>query len=140
MSGPATASWPPGWRSASPPLHHLDDTPAALHRLGSLLVPGGTLAVVTFVGPSLRDFPWQATAWIRRGITLRLRGNWQHSAPVIWPPRDTLRQLKQHARTRLPGSRVQRLAYGRVLITWTSPGLARGSSRRRPPHRAGDAR
>jgi 2-polyprenyl-3-methyl-5-hydroxy-6-metoxy-1,4-benzoquinol methylase len=38
-------------------LHHLTDTPAALHRLGSLLVPGGTLAVVTFARASIRDLP-----------------------------------------------------------------------------------
>ena len=100
-------------------LHHLGDTPAALKRLASLLVPGGTLAVITFARASVRDLPWQATAGILRGIALRIRGNWQHSAPVIWPPRDTLRQLQRHARTQLPGSRVQRLHYGRILITWT---------------------
>jgi ubiquinone/menaquinone biosynthesis C-methylase UbiE len=104
-------------------LHHLDETPAALQRLGSLLAPGGTLAVVTFARTSIRDLPWQATAWIFRGIAQRIRGNWRHSAPMIWPPKDTLRQLKQHAQTHLPGSHVQRLPYGRVLITWTMPGV-----------------
>jgi SAM-dependent methyltransferase len=102
-------------------LHHLDDTQAALRRLASLLAPGATLAVVTFVRLSMRDLPWQGPAWICRGFTLRIRGNWRHSAPVVWPPRDTLRQLRQHAQTQLPGAQVRRLLYGRVLITWTAP-------------------
>jgi 2-polyprenyl-3-methyl-5-hydroxy-6-metoxy-1,4-benzoquinol methylase len=103
-------------------LHHLDDTPAALQRLGSLLRPGGTLAVVTFARSSIRELPWHAAAWIFRGIAQRIRGDWEHSAPVVWPPKDSLRQLRQHAQTHLPGSRVQRLPYGRVLITWSRSG------------------
>ena len=115
-------------------LHHLDDTPAALQRLGSLLAPGGTLAVVTFARTSIHDLPWQAAAWICRGIALRIRGKWQHSAPVVWPPKDTLRQLRQHAQTHLPGSRVQRLPYGRVLITWTMPtGFSEAGGPEHPP-------
>ena len=101
-------------------LHHLNDTRAALRRLASLLAPGGTLAVVAFVRTTVPDLPWQATAFICRGIVQRIRGNWRHSAPMVWPPHDTLRQLRQHAQAQLPGARIRRLPYGRVLITWTA--------------------
>lgn len=102
-------------------LHHVADTRAALARLTDLVNPGGTLAVVTFVKPSLRNILWHSTSWVARGVVTRLRGKWQHSAPIKWPPPDTLRQLRVHVRTVLPGAGVRRLCYGRVLITWRAP-------------------
>lgn len=111
-------------------LHHLDDTPAALSRLASLLAPGGTLAVVTFVRSEPRDVPWQALAWLARGVARTVRGTWDHSAPVCWPPRDGLRQLRRHAQEHLPGVRIRRLVYGRVLLAWTAPGKSQANDAR----------
>jgi len=102
-------------------LHHLPDVPTALCRLRDLLEPGGTLAVVTFVKPEPREIPWQALSWVSCTVANRVRHKWEHSAPIAWPPPFTLSELRAHARAALPGARVRRLLYGRVLLTWHAP-------------------
>ena len=99
-------------------LHHLGDTRAALLRLGQLVRPGGVLAVVGFARTQWRDWPWAAVAFVARGIAIRVRGVWEHTAPTVWPPTDTYRQLRQVAQEVLPGSRIRRLLLGRYLLTW----------------------
>ena len=102
-------------------LHHFKDTRAALERLSGLLTPGGTLAVVTFVKASLRNSLWHLMSWTACGIAIRVKGKWEHSAPIKWPPPETLGQLRERVHAALPGARVRRLLYGRVLITWRAP-------------------
>lgn len=100
-------------------LHHLGDAAQALEHLGSFVKPGGRLGVVAFVRARPIDLPWQAVAWLARGIAFRVRGKWEHTAPQLWPPPDTLGDLRRAARDRLPGARVRRLWYGRAMLTWT---------------------
>ncbi|GAB2994794.1 class I SAM-dependent methyltransferase [Mycobacterium bourgelatii] len=102
-------------------LHHVEDTRAALERLAGLVVPGGTLAVVTFVRFSLRHGLWHLTTAVRCAVINRIKGKWEHTAPIKWPPPDTLAQLRENVGAVLPGARVRRLRYGRVLITWRAP-------------------
>lgn len=99
-------------------LHHIDDTRAALARLASLVRPGGTLAVVSFVKPALRESLWHLTSWVACAVVNQVKGKWEHTAPIKWPPPDTFSQLRTHVRAVLPGARVRRLLYGRVLISW----------------------
>ncbi|RUP06832.1 MAG: class I SAM-dependent methyltransferase [Mycobacterium sp.] len=99
-------------------LHHIDDTRGALTRLSQLVRPGGTLGVVTFVKPSVREVFWHVSSWTACGVVNRVRGKWEHSAPIKWPPPDTFAQLRAHVRAVLPGARIRRLLYGRVLISW----------------------
>jgi 2-polyprenyl-3-methyl-5-hydroxy-6-metoxy-1,4-benzoquinol methylase len=99
-------------------LHHLPDTRAALACLRGLLMPGGTLALVTFARPGWRHLPWALTTLVLRGIAIRLRGKWEHSAPTVWPPRFTVAQLSRDVRAELPGARVSLLPLGRVFIYW----------------------
>jgi 2-polyprenyl-3-methyl-5-hydroxy-6-metoxy-1,4-benzoquinol methylase len=99
-------------------LHHLGDPRAALLRLRQLVRPGGTLAVAGFARTQWRDWPWALAAFAARGIAIRVRGKWQHTAPTAWPPPHTYRQLRQVAREVLPGSRIRRLLMGRYLLTW----------------------
>ncbi len=101
-------------------LHHLPDTRAGLRRLSALVRPGGILAIVTFARTEWRELPWVAASFVARGVAIRARGKWEHSAPTVWPPADTLRQLRAVAETELPGARVSRLLLGRVLIHWRS--------------------
>ena len=100
-------------------LHHLPDTRAALRRLGELVKPGGTLAVVGFPRTRWRDFFPAAIGFTAIGVVIRVRGKWNHTAPIVWPPRDDIRELRQAAREVLPGARVRRLLFGRYLLTWT---------------------
>jgi ubiquinone/menaquinone biosynthesis C-methylase UbiE len=103
-------------------LHHIDDTRAALERLAGLVSPRGTLAVVTFVKPSLRNGLWHVLSWVACGVANRIKGKWEHTAPIKWPPVATLQELRDDARTMLPGAEVRRLLYGRALISWRAPG------------------
>jgi 2-polyprenyl-3-methyl-5-hydroxy-6-metoxy-1,4-benzoquinol methylase len=102
-------------------LHHFADAREALRRLGELVRPGGTLAVVGFARASRRDWPWTAMAFILRGIIVRVRGYWEHTAPTVWPPPDTFNQVRLAAQEVLPGARIRRLLLGRYLMTWHSP-------------------
>jgi 2-polyprenyl-3-methyl-5-hydroxy-6-metoxy-1,4-benzoquinol methylase len=103
-------------------LHHFDDTAAALTRFASLVRPGGTVAVATFVKPSLREIAWHIPAWVACAVVNRVKGKWEHSAPIKWPPPETFGQLRAKVRQTLPGAAVRRLLYDRVLITWQAPG------------------
>jgi 2-polyprenyl-3-methyl-5-hydroxy-6-metoxy-1,4-benzoquinol methylase len=107
--------------------HHLPDARAGLRRLSELVRPGGTLAIVGFPRAEWRDLPWAVATTILRGVAIRVRRKWPHTAPTVWPPRDSIRQLRRAAREVLPGSRVRLLPLGRYLLTWSRPpGLARG--------------
>lgn len=103
-------------------LHHVEDTRAALERFAGLVSPGGTLAVVTFVKPSLGNVLWHLTSWLTCAVANRVKGK-----------PETLRPLRTHVQTLLPGARIRRLFYGRVVITWCAP-ASRASS---DPHRRG---
>ncbi|OBG23814.1 bifunctional 2-polyprenyl-6-hydroxyphenol methylase/3-demethylubiquinol 3-O-methyltransferase UbiG [Mycobacterium sp. 852002-51057_SCH5723018] len=103
-------------------LHHIDNTGAALERLADLVRAAGTLGVVAFVKPSLRNALWHSASWTACGVVNRVKGKWEHTAPIKWPPSDTLQELRAHVRAKLPGARVRRLLYGRALISWRAPG------------------
>lgn len=101
--------------------HHLPDTRAGLRRLSQLVRPGGTLAIVGFPRAERRDLPWAVGSTILRGVAIQVRRKWPHSAPTSWPPRDSIREIRQAAREILPGSSVRLLPLGRYLLTWTRP-------------------
>jgi len=102
-------------------LHHLPDTRAALACLRGLVGPGGTLALVAFARPGWRHLPWALATLVIRGIAIRLRGKWEHSAPTVWPPRDTVAELRRHVRAELPDAEVSLLPLGRVFVRWQAP-------------------
>ncbi len=81
----------------------------------------GVLAIVAFARTDWRELPWATAAFIARGAANRARGKWEHSAPTVWPRVDTVRQLRAVAQTELPGARISRLVFGRVLIHWLPP-------------------
>lgn len=99
-------------------LHHLPDTRAALACWRRLVRPGGTLAVVSFARPGWRHLPWALATFVLRGVAIRIRGKWEHSAPTVWPPHYTVGELRDHVRAELPGARVSLLPLGRVFIQW----------------------
>ena len=101
--------------------HHLPDTRVGLSRLSQLVRPGGTLAIVGFLRIERRDLPWAVTTTILRGVAKQVRGKWPHTAPQAWPPRDSIRELRQATHETLPGSHVRLLLLGRYLLTWTRP-------------------
>ncbi len=102
-------------------LHHFPDTRIGLRRLSTLVCPGGFLAIVAFARTDWHELPWASVAFVARGVANRVRRKWEHTAPTAWPPADTFGQLREIAQTELPGARVSRLIFGRVLIHWQSP-------------------
>ncbi|MBE1551571.1 2-polyprenyl-3-methyl-5-hydroxy-6-metoxy-1,4-benzoquinol methylase [Mycobacterium sp. OAS707] len=102
-------------------LHHVADTRAALACLRGLVKQGGTLAVVTFARPGWRHLPWALATLVIRGVAIRVRGKWEHSAPTVWPPHDTVAELRRHVFAELPGAQVSLLALGRVFVKWQAP-------------------
>jgi len=102
-------------------LHHVADTRAALACLRGLVKHGGTLAVVTFARPGWRHLPWALATLVIRGVAIRVRGKWEHSAPTVWPPHDTVAELRRHVFAELPGAQVSLLALGRGFVKWQAP-------------------
>ena len=102
-------------------LHHLPDTRAALASLRGLVRPGGTLALVTFARPGWRHLPWALATLVIRGVAIRIRGKWEHSAPTVWPPAYTVAELRRYVGAELPGAQMSLLPLGRVFIRWEAP-------------------
>ena len=74
-----------------------------------------------FTRTEWRDWPWALISWTCLGAANRVRGKWEHTAPKVWPPRDTFRELRGSLREALPGARISRLLMGRYLIIWQAP-------------------
>ncbi len=104
-------------------LHHLD-AEAGLRRFAELLRPGGRLGVVG-IGRSVypRDLARDVLAGIATQVHLRAHGKtpWNHSAPIVWPPPLTDRQMRKVVTTTLPGAEFRRRLHGRHSIIWTKP-------------------
>lgn len=102
-------------------LHHFPDTRAALRRLRSLVAPGGNLVIGALARPGWRHLPWAARSFVATGAVLLVRRKWEHTAPIVWPPRDDVHTLQRHVAAELPGATVRLLMLGRVLIRWQAP-------------------
>ena len=104
-------------------LHHFDAA-AGLRRFAELTRPGGHVGVVG-IGRSEypRDLARVALANIATFMhrTVRRKRVWHHSAPMVWPPPLTDRDLKALASTVLLGSVFRRHLHGRHSILWTKP-------------------
>jgi SAM-dependent methyltransferase len=103
-------------------LHHMD-TAAGLERMRDLLRPGGVLAVIGLPRPQrLRDLPYDVAGSVAlRWHRWRNGGYRDVTAPTVWPPPDTLAQVRDTARRLLPGVRVRRHLMWRYSLLWTKP-------------------
>lgn len=102
-------------------LHHLD-MESALVRFAALTRPGGVVAVSGFAMSHWpRDLPLDGLCFVWSRIQNLWRKEWQHSAPIVWPP-----PLKQHecraiAERTLPGAVFKRRPYMRYTLVWRKP-------------------
>ncbi|MGH3589358.1 MAG: class I SAM-dependent methyltransferase, partial [Pseudonocardia sp.] len=102
-------------------LHHMD-TATALERMRELLRPGGVLAVIGLPRTRLpHDLPFLLAGAVAHRWYRWRRGHWQHSAPTVWPPPDTLGEVRRTAERILPGVRVRRRLLWRYSLVWTKP-------------------
>lgn len=102
-------------------LHHVD-TEAGLHALADLVAPGGTLGII---GCGRSDLPWDLPYEVAGAVSTRLqrrvRGLWEQTSPMVWPPPDTYRQTRRAAERILPGCTFRRTVLWRYVLTWTKP-------------------
>jgi SAM-dependent methyltransferase len=101
-------------------LHHMV-ADSALARSADLVRPGGVVAVVGLAANDWWDLPYAVVAHSAQVFLRRTRGHWAHSAPMVWPPPTTYREMKRIANRVLPGVRYRRHLLGRYSLIWTKP-------------------
>jgi SAM-dependent methyltransferase len=100
---------------------HQMDAERALERFAQLVRPGGVVAIVGLAAADWWDLPPEAFALALRTALGIVRGHWQHTAPMTWPPPLTYRETKILARRVLPGSLYRRHLLGRYSLVWRKP-------------------
>ena len=101
-------------------VHHLDAV-RSLARFAELVRPSGVVAVIGLAANDWWDWPYAAVAQGARGTLGVIRGHWEHTAPMAWPPPETYGEMKRIARRALPGVRYRRHLLGRYSLIWTKP-------------------
>lgn len=104
-------------------LHHFDAEQGLL-RFAALTKPGGHVGVIGIGRDRMpQDLPRQALAFATTLYHRTIRGKtlWDHSAPVVWPPPHSEREMQSLSADVLPGSRFRRHLQGRYSIIWQAP-------------------
>lgn len=104
-------------------LHHLD-ADRALACFASLVRPGGAVVVIGLAANAWYDLPRAAIAELAKGVLGVVRGGWDHTAPMCWPPPKTYQQMRELAERRLPGVRYRYHWLGRYSLIWRRPARA----------------
>jgi 2-polyprenyl-3-methyl-5-hydroxy-6-metoxy-1,4-benzoquinol methylase len=103
-------------------LHHFADPRFALHRLADLTAPGGLLAVIGLArSTTLADLAYDLAGTVQHQAMRRRHRLWEHTAPTVWPPPHSYRELQNVALDVLPGARWRRLPLWRYAIVWRKP-------------------
>jgi SAM-dependent methyltransferase len=102
-------------------LHHMD-VAAALHRMRTLLRPGGGLVVIGLARSS-RPADWAADllGHIADRLHKVTKNEVEDGAPKVWPPPQTYSQTRKLSRHALPGAQYRRHLLWRYSIVWTAP-------------------
>jgi SAM-dependent methyltransferase len=102
-------------------LHHMNAA-RALDRMRELVRPGGQLLVVGLArGSYPADLPYELAAAVTHRLYRLTRPYWEHSAPTLWPPPHTYRDVRRLAGEMLPGVRYRRHLMWRYSLAWTKP-------------------
>ena len=103
-------------------LHHLPDPETGLRRMADLVAPGGVLVVVGLARSSTPvDVAYDVAGSIQHRVLSRRFGFWEHSAPKVWTPEQTYREVRDVVADVLPGARWRRLPLFRYAVVWTKP-------------------
>jgi len=103
-------------------LHHLTDLSTAINRLADLTSPGGVMVVVGLArATSARDHLMGLVGAVQHQWYSRTRSVWEHSAPTVWPPPHSYRQVRERARALLPGVRWRQFGMWRYALIWNKP-------------------
>ena len=103
-------------------VHHLPSLPDTFRRFADLTSPGGVLVIVGLArATTLRDYLLGAAGVAQHQWYSRTRTFWDHSAPTVWPPPHSYREVRNIASSVLPGARWQQFALWRYALTWQKP-------------------
>lgn len=103
-------------------VHHLPDLGVALRRFAELTSPGGAVVVVGLArDASVGDRILSALGAVQHWWLSRTRTVWEHSAPTVWPPPHTYREVRRIAAESLPGVRWRRSPLWRYALVWRKP-------------------
>lgn len=103
-------------------LHHLPDLRAALARFAELTEPGGVVAIVGIARAStLADHARSLVGAVQHWWYARTREVWEHTAPTVWPPPHTYREVRRAVADVLPGARWRQFALWRYAVVWHKP-------------------
>jgi SAM-dependent methyltransferase len=102
-------------------LHHLDAAPA-LRQMSALLRPAGRLLIVGLArSRSVADLAADAAGVVVHRRELLRREFTEVTAPMVWPPPVTYRQMRRLAAEVLPGARYRRRVLFRYTLSWQKP-------------------
>lgn len=105
-------------------LHHLPDPRSVLRRLAELTSPGGVLVVVGLARPTrLREFALAVVGVLQHKWLSWRKGYWEHTAPTVWPPRQSYSDVRRIAMAELPGVRWRLLPMFRYGLVWRKPSV-----------------
>lgn len=103
-------------------VHHFADLGAGLRRLAALTAPNGSLVVVGLAeAATVRDHLFGAAGVVQHQWYARRRNVWEHSAPTVWPPPHTYREVRAVAAEVLPEARWRQYPLWRYVLTWRKP-------------------
>ncbi|WP_323741108.1 class I SAM-dependent methyltransferase [Microbacterium sp. VKM Ac-2870] len=103
-------------------VHHLPNLADAFGRLADLTSPGGAVVVIGLARPaSLRDHAMGIVGAVQHQWYTRTRNVWTHSAPTVWPPPHTYKEVRDCAAAILPGSTWKQFSMWRYAVTWQKP-------------------
>ena len=103
-------------------LHHFPDPARALARMADLTAPGGLLAVVGMARSTTPvDYAYEVAGILQHQVLSRTRSFWDHTAPTVWPPSHSYREVRELARRVLPGVGWRHLPLWRYALLWRKP-------------------
>jgi hypothetical protein len=89
--------------------------------MAALVAPGGRLLVVSLAAYTRTKWLLGASGIVPHQVMSRVRGYWQHDAPIAEPTM-TWTQIRTAVRRVVPGARMRYRLYRRYSIEWTRPG------------------
>lgn len=102
-------------------LHHME-LKAALLKMREVLAPGGRILIIGLAADkSILDFICSGLLFLPIRMMDRLHGGMQDIGVRLAEPKESIDEIRQVARSLLPGATIRRRFYYRYSILWNKP-------------------